>query len=738
MEKCPFQVKSIQDAIREKKEKFDFMSANIPMNPTIGYFITMNPGYAGRAELPENLKVLFRPCAMCVPDLRLICEIMLVSEGFLESRTLSRKFITLYTLCKELLSKQDHYDWGLRAIKSVLVVAGSLKRSERDRPEDQVLMRALRDFNTPKIVTDDTPVFMGLISDLFPNLDVPRKRNVDFEKSVKEAACDLRLQPEENFVMKICQLDELLTVRHSVFIIGDSGTGKTKTWRTLIKTYKNRGLNPTFTDLNPKAVSNDELYGVINPATREWKDGLFSNIMRDLANLTADGPKWIVLDGDIDPMWIESLNTVMDDNKILTLASNERIAVTPEMKLLFEISNLRTATPATVSRAGILYINPGDLGWNPYVTSWVETREDATEKGHLTVLFDKYIPTCSESVGKKFKMITPIPEICHIQILCSLLEGLLVPQNVPTGSPEDVYEIWFVFALVWSFGSALFNDGATDYKSEFSKWFTNEFKTLEFPENGSVFDVFVDNTTHQFVSWTEKVPKFELDPDMPLGACLVHNSETIRTKFFIDMLIEMKMPTMLIGLAGSGKTLMLNEKLGQMDEEYIIANVPFNFYYNGELTQKILEKPLEKKAGKNYGPPGTKKLIYFLDDLNMPEVDLYGTVGPHTLIRQHLDYGHWYDRSKLTQRDIHNVQYVACMNPTAGSFTINPRLQRHFATFAVVFPGQDALFTIYESILTQHLENPSNKFPYLVKKMCTPIVSGTLMLHAKCAQVTIL
>ena len=738
VEKCPFQVKSIQDAIREKKEKFDFMSANIPMNPTIGYFITMNPGYAGRAELPENLKVLFRPCAMCVPDLRLICEIMLVSEGFLESRTLSRKFITLYTLCKELLSKQDHYDWGLRAIKSVLVVAGSLKRSERDRPEDQVLMRALRDFNTPKIVTDDTPVFMGLISDLFPNLDVPRKRDVDFEKSVKEAACDLRLQPEENFVMKICQLDELLTVRHSVFIIGDSGTGKTKTWRTLIKTYKNRGLNPTFTDLNPKAVSNDELYGVINPATREWKDGLFSNIMRDLANLTADGPKWIVLDGDIDPMWIESLNTVMDDNKILTLASNERIAVTPEMKLLFEISNLRTATPATVSRAGILYINPGDLGWNPYVTSWVETREDATEKGHLTVLFDKYIPTCSESVGKKFKMITPIPEICHIQILCSLLEGLLVPQNVPTGSPEDVYEIWFVFALVWSFGSALFNDGATDYKSEFSKWFTNEFKTLEFPENGSVFDVFVDNTTHQFVSWTEKVPKFELDPDMPLGACLVHNSETIRTKFFIDMLIEMKMPTMLIGLAGSGKTLMLNEKLGQMDEEYIIANVPFNFYYNGELTQKILEKPLEKKAGKNYGPPGTKKLIYFLDDLNMPEVDLYGTVGPHTLIRQHLDYGHWYDRSKLTQRDIHNVQYVACMNPTAGSFTINPRLQRHFATFAVVFPGQDALFTIYESILTQHLENPSNKFPYLVKKMCTPIVSGTLMLHAKCAQVTIL
>lgn len=87
---------------------------------------------------------------------------MLVAEGFQEARVLARKFITLYTLCKELLSKQDHYDWGLRAIKSVLVVAGSLKRGDPGRPEEEVLMRALRDFNIPKIVTDDMPVFMGL------------------------------------------------------------------------------------------------------------------------------------------------------------------------------------------------------------------------------------------------------------------------------------------------------------------------------------------------------------------------------------------------------------------------------------------------------------------------------------------------------------------------------------------------------------------------------------------------
>lgn len=110
-------------------------------------------------------------------------------------------FICLLT--SHCSSPKDHYDWGLRAIKSVLVVAGSLKRGDPGREEDQVLMRALRDFNIPKIVTDDMPVFMGLIGDLFPALDVPRKRDLDFEKHVKESILDLKLQAEDNFVLKV-------------------------------------------------------------------------------------------------------------------------------------------------------------------------------------------------------------------------------------------------------------------------------------------------------------------------------------------------------------------------------------------------------------------------------------------------------------------------------------------------------------------------------------------------------
>ena len=181
----------------------------------------------------------------------------------------------------------------------------------------------------------------------------------------------------------------------------------------------------------------------------------------------------------------------------------------------------------------------------------------------------------------------------------------------------------------------------------------------------------------------------------------------------------------------------------------MVTTIPFNHYTTSMMLQGeqkvelqyekvychltctigVMEKPLEKKAGRNFGPPGSKKLIYFIDDMNMPAVDTYGTVQPHTLIQQHLDYQHWYDRQKMTLKEIRNVQYIACMNPTAGSFTINPRLQRHFTVFAVNFPSADGLRTIYQSILSQHVGHAG--FPQPVQKMVDKIITAAVSLHQK-------
>ncbi|XP_072536739.1 dynein axonemal heavy chain 11 [Salminus brasiliensis] len=723
------QVKAIQDALRHRRTRFVFLEEEISLRPSVGMFITMNPGYTGRTELPENLKALFRPCAMVVPDMELICEIMLMAEGFLNARLLGRKFITLYNLCKELLSKQDHYDWGLRAVKSVLVVAGGLRRRDKTRPEDQVLMRALRDFNIPKMVTDDVPVFLGLMNDLFPGVEVQRRMDPGFEELVRQSALELRLQPEDPFVLKVVQLEELLSVRHSVFVVGGAGTGKSQILRTLHTTYANMKRKPVWNDLNPKAVSTDELFGFVHPATREWKDGLLSYFMRDQASNPQPGPKWIVLDGDIDPMWIESLNTVMDDNKVLTLASNERIPLTSTMRLVFEVSHLKNATPATVSRAGVLYINPQDLSWNMYVNSWIDRRQRQTERAHLTILFDKYVSRCIEQMRSSLRTITPVPENSMVQMLCSLLDCLLTPENVPADSPRDVYEMYFVFACIWAFGGATYQDQLRDYRAEFSQWWIKEMKSVKLPAHATVFDFYLDPQTRRFVPWAEKVPSFQMEPDTPLQAVLVPTAETVRLQYFLRLLLERAQPVMLVGGSGTGKTSLVKHLLDSLPDNFLSVSVPLHYYSSSSSLQRLLERPLEKKAGKNYTPPGSRRLIYFIDDMNMTAADSYGTVQPHTLVRQHLDYKHWYDTQKLCLKEIHNTQYIACMNPQAGCCTINPRLQRHFSVLAMNSPSNETLNSIFSSILVQHLQ--SQTFSPEVVSISPALVQAAIVLHHK-------
>ena len=726
------QVKTVQDAIKAKKKVFNFMGETIKLNTRVGIWITMNPGYAGRTALPENIKALFRPCAMVVPDYGMICEIMLVSEGFLSAKLLGRKFITLYSLNRDLLSKQDHYDWGLRAIKSVLVVAGKLKRADPDRSEEEVLMRALRDFNIPKIVNEDLSVFMGLIVDLFPGMDVPRNADVEFEKTIVQAITDRKLQPEEAFVLKVVQMEELLEVRHSVFIIGLAATGKSCVLRALFDVYRLQGQKPVWTDLNPKACTNHELYGFINMTTREWVDGLFSSLMRDVANIDNPHNKWIVLDGDIDTMWIESLNTTMDDNKILTLASNERIPLNPTMRLVFEIGNLSYASPATVSRAGILFVNPTDLGWNPCVQTWIDQLESPGQRASLMILFEKYVPTLLDAMKIRFKTITPIPEWTLVNTLCTMLGLMLTEENTPEGCGREDYELYFVFCCIWAFGGSLFKDQLVDWREEFSKWWVVEFKTVKFPAKGTVYDYYIRAEDRKWMPWADKVPTFTYDPEAPVSSVMVHTAETTRLKFWMDLMVEKGTPLLFVGAPGMGKTALCNDTLGRLSEDsWLVSKSAFNHYSIHHTIQASLELPLEKKAGKNYGPPGTKRLVYFVDDMNMPAVDLYGTQSAHTIMRQVCDYNHWYDRVKKQVKIVSKTQFMGCMNPKAGSFTINPRLLRHFAIFALSAPNDEALTTIYSQIWKGHVKDQG--FPNAVNKITDKLVTAAVKLHSKVA-----
>ena len=153
-----------------------------------------------------------------------------------------------------------------------------------------------------------------------------------------------------------------------------------------------------------------------------------------------------------------------------------------------------------------------------------------------------------------------------------------------------------------------------------------------------------------------------------------------------------------------------------------------NYYTDATTLRTNLMAQLEKQGGTRYGPVGKYTLIYFIDDLNMPKLDPFNTQSAIALLRQVKDYNHWYDLSKGIQLlQVQRTLMVCAMNPFAGSFTVNPRLQRHFWMLAVGMPMDASLSQIYGAYLGKHF----GKFKASIHEQVQFIIKATLNLHSE-------
>ena len=497
--------------------------------------------------------------------------------------------------------------------------------------------------------------------------------------------------------------------------------------------------------LNPKACTVNELYGILDPETRDWQDGLLSKIFREICKPTEKNEKRIILfDGDVDALWVENMNSVMDDNKILTLPNGERIRLPTHCALLVEVADLQYASPATVSRCGMVYVDPKDLGYMPFWQRYVNSRGDEAHQDLLLTLFEKYVPTLIERILEgivdgqlvgRLNMIISRTNLNMVRQLADVLTALLTP--TPDESDESKMQAIFLCALTWSLGAGLLEDD----RDIFDKLLKKLSGLPTTPDDSNVgpgvlpvgqatlFDYFYDAAKECWISWSSVVPEYVHAPGQPFHEILVPTTDTVRTSWLLNLSIMVGQPMLLVGETGTSKTATTTSFLHSMDHDKNMV-LPMNFSSRTTSmdVQRNLEANLEKRTKDIFGPPPGKKLIVFIDDMNMPQVDTYGTQQPIALFKLLVDKGGFYDRGKdLNWKMVKDLGYLAAMGkPGGGRNNVDPRFTSLFSVCNVTFPAQSSLIKIYSSILSGHLAG----FGEEIKGVADSFTNATMELYS--------
>jgi dynein heavy chain, axonemal len=398
----------------------------------------------------------------------------------------------------------------------------------------------------------------------------------------------------DQFIMKIIQLYDTIQVRHGLMLVGPTGGGKTSNYKVLQHAMSALSGQDAFVKvhvdiLNPKSITMGQLYGYVDPQTTEWQDGVLAKLVLECTKDESPELHWVMFDGPVDAIWIENMNTVLDDNKKLCLNSGQIITLTSRMTMMFEVEDLAVASPATVSRCGMVYMEPASLTLEPLVKSWLNSlppkvKDNKNIVSRLQFLYDNFLNDSCYFVRKN--LIEPVKTVDNnvtqssMRILDCFLANYVESEikKVPKeeiASLEAMITQLFIYAMIWSIGCTTTLEG----RMKFNSWFRERMQSLniEFPEERLIFDYKFSQETKEWQYWKDTIAEFNVDIKVSFNEILVPTVDSIRMKHMIKFLVLQGKHCLTPGPTGVGKSVNIQELMTyELPEEFQTLAMTFS------------------------------------------------------------------------------------------------------------------------------------------------------------------
>ncbi|KAI0980422.1 hypothetical protein GJ496_003199 [Pomphorhynchus laevis] len=565
-------IQTLLHAKRNRHSELIFTDGQrISTDTSFAIIITMNPGYADRTELSNNLKVNFRVVAMMVPDRQIIIRVKLDSCGFKNNVILPQKFYLRYKLCEDHLSKQVHCDFNMRNVCAVLRTPGTAKKQNAEE-ESVAVLRALRDTNLSKLVDEDERLFLSLLNDLFRLASIKADNKDDLHIAIDFKCNELNLCNRAYWNLKILQLYNTQLVRHSIMVIGPSSVSKSSCITVLQGALTIMGTLTREYGMNSKAITSAQMFIELDVATNNWTDGIFSILWRRFLKMYSNSVRqqrkeswWMVLDGPVYAVWIGNLNSVLDDNKLLTLANADRIPMATNVKVIFEVHNIDNASLATASRSGMVYMSGITLSWGAFAQSWLASDKDKKYNNAVYKVFDNVFHKLEQYVRINLSTTMSAYECNYISRMLSLTDGINAEFDQYNGN-KNVLKRLSYFTIIWSFGALLkvddrsklkifIRDNLSDQLNLNDQRFPNTTVGIQFPNTTVSREVTWEHWSRLVNDWTYPI---ESESPVEYSKILVPKVDNVRTIYLVDFIAKQKKPDLLVGEQSTVKSVIIN------------------------------------------------------------------------------------------------------------------------------------------------------------------------------------